>query len=409
MFRIQKRTVAFWLVCFSFFLVVFSSAPVWFLLPIQSYYMPVASLPIAIALLLSTRLKSPLFSRTDYLWPTLSIGMLLLVMAISSGRNVNGFFMVAFSVLVYSALFRLNLVDLRRLSDFLTYALACILIVSIPFYFFYLFGGNLPHFRFVFGLYTFDNYYFFLVDDRFNLQLIPRFCSVFIEPAQLGMTCVTLLFPQAGKWHTLRCRILFLALLMSFSLAAYACLVFMLFAVAWMKGKAVLGKIILLGTIVLSIGVTAMFYNRGDNLVNQLIVSRVMLDENGEMEGNNRATGLFVKEYDKFIASGEVLFGRGHESLEKFGFGNAGYRVYIYCYGLISVVFLLLMFWTLARTSTNRRACVSMLLLHALSFWAHGIPHRPMILIPLYILMFSTVTPLSYQMKQNKCKPLTVS
>jgi hypothetical protein len=118
-----------------------------------------------------------------------------------------------------------------------------------------------------------------------------------------------------------------------------------------------------------------------------------MLDEEGEMEGNNRTSDLFTKEYDKMISSGEIFFGRGNEELAKFGFGNSGYRVFIYCYGIVSVFCLCVMFFAVTRTSTNKRACISMLLIHALSFWAHGIPHRPYIYISLYVLLFSMVYP----------------
>ena len=50
-------------------------------------------------------------------------------------------------------------------------------------------------------------------------------------------------------------------------------MVAMLFSVSWMKGKAVIGKILILGSIILTIGVSSMFYNKGDNLINNLIVT----------------------------------------------------------------------------------------------------------------------------------------
>ena len=398
LFLIQKRTVALWLFYFGIIIVFFTSLTPWPLWPIQRYYMPMAFLPRVASMLLSLRLKAPLFTRKDYFFPLITMTLFLLVMALSSGRNINGIFMVFFSMTVYLSIFKVNIPELHKLSDILASIMACILSVSIPFFILYLIGFPLPHSRTGLGDYMFDNYLFFLIDDRFNWDIIPRFHSVFIEPAHLGMACVTLLYAQAGKWNTWRCRILFLALFMSFSLAAYVCMVAMLFSVSWMKGKAVIGKILLLGSIILTIGVGSMFYNKGDNLISNLIVSRLMLDEEGEMEGNNRTSDLFTKEYDKMISSGEVFFGRGNEELAKFGFGNSGYRVFIYCYGIVSVFCLCVMFFAVTRTSTNKRACISMLLIHALSFWAHGIPYGPYIYIPLYILLFSTVCPPTHSM-----------
>lgn len=314
-------------------------------------------------------------------------------MAIGSGRNINGIFMVAFSTMVYLSIFKVNLPELRKLSDVTATLMAALLVVSIPVFILHLLGFSLPHTTTSFLNYRFDNYRFFLVDHRFNWELIPRFHSVFLEPGHLGMACLTLLYTQAGKWDTWRCRVLFLALLMTFSLAAYLCTIVMLFSVSWMKGKAVIGKILLLGGFVLTIGIAATFYNRGDNLINQLIVSRVMLDENGEVVGNNRTTDLFTKEYEKAIASGDIIMGKGIEAVAKFGGGNAGYRVFIYSYGMISVVSLVVLFFCLLRTSINKRACISFLLLHCLSFWAHGVPHRFYIFVPTYIFLFCDVFP----------------
>lgn len=359
--------------------------------------MHLACLPIMASLLMSLHLKNPIFTRKDFFLPLISMGLLLFMMAVSSGRNINGIFMVFFSIIVYFSLYRVNIPDLHKLSDVIATCLAGILVISIPFYILYLLGFSLPHSRTGIGDYMFDNYRFFLIDDRSNWDLIPRFHSVFIEPSHLGMACVTLLYAQIGKWDTWRCRIIFLALLMTFSLAAYLCLVAMLFSVSWMKGKAVIGKILLLGGIVLTIGISAMFYNRGDNLINNMIVDRLMLNEDGEISGNNRTTDLFTREYEKLFSSGEILIGKGNEELSKFGFGNSGYRVFIYCNGLVSVVFLCLMFFAIVRTSPNKRACITMLLIHSMSFWAHGNPQRPYVYFPLYIFLFSTVYPPNHQ------------
>ena len=393
LYLIQKHSIAVWLFYFGAILVYFSSLTPWFLWPIQRYYMPLASLPILASLLMSVRLKRPIFTRKDYFLPVCSMSLLLLMMALSSGRNVNGFIMIVFSTTVYLSLFKVNIPLLRKLGDTIATLMACILAVSIPFFILHLLGFPLPHTQAEAFDYTFDNYRFFLVDHRFNWELIPRFHSVFIEPGQLGMACITLLYAQAGKWNTWRCRIIFLGLIMTFSLAAYLCLVVMLFSVSWMKGKAVIGKILLLGGVILVIGVGSMFYNRGENLINQMIVSRLLLNEDGEVEGNNRTTDLFTREYEKLFSTGEIIIGKGNEDLAKFGFGNSGYRVFIYCYGLVSVGCLLVLFYALLRSSTNKRAAISMLIIHGLSFWAHGIPHRPYLFIALYMLLFSPVCP----------------
>lgn len=393
LFLLPKRTVALWLLYAGVLFACWCTMAPWFLWPLFRFPAVVASLPIVASMLLSRTLRHPIYGRPGFQWPTLAMAVLLLVMALSSGRNINGVFMIAFSMVVYASVFWVRQEELRRLGDVLATAMALLLCVSIPAYVLYLIGFPLPHHSAAFDDYQFDNYLFFMVDLRFNFELIPRFHSVFLEPSHLGMACVALLYCQIGKWRTWRCRVLFLGLLMTFSLAAYVCLVVMLFSAAWMKGKAVVGKIVVLALLGGGIAVGAVFYNKGDNLMNQLIVQRLAINEDGEMEGDNRTTDLFTKEYDKALESGEIIFGKGMEEKNKFGFGNAGYRAYFYTYGLVTGLFLVLLFLTVARSSPNRRAVMCMLFIQLLSFIPHGQPIRFYTFIPFYILSFSAVYP----------------
>ena len=395
MLLIEKRAVVRWLFYFGILIAFFGTLDPWFLWPIYRYHILFAFVPVAASLLLFRGLRKPLFSRKDYIYPIATCSLLLLVMALSSGKNINGIFMVFFSSVIYLSLFRLDLKELERLGDFLATSMATLLSVSIPVYILYLIGVPLPHYHTApEGLdYAYENFYFFLLDDRFNFDLIPRFHSVFLEPSHLGMACISLLYCQIGKWNTWRCRILFLALFMSFSLAAYLCLVPMIFLSAWMKGKAVLGKIIMLSMFCACVVVGSIFYKRGDNLVNQMIVQRLTYNKEGELEGDNRTTGLFTKEYEKMIDSGDFWFGRGSEDMQKFGFGNAGYRVYIYTNGVISVFFVLVFFYAFMRTSRNKRAKIAVLVIQGMSFIAHAVPIKFYFFIPLYVLTFSDLYP----------------
>lgn len=406
LFKLPKRTVALWLMYAGVLFACWCTMAPWFLWPLYKYPAVLAFLPIAASMMLSRTLRNPIYGRPGFQWPTAMVVVLLLVMALSSGRNINGVFMIFFSALIYASVFWLRVDELRRLGDVMATTMALLLCVSIPAYVLYLAGFPLPHHSVEFGDYQFDNYLFFMVDLRFNFELIPRFHSVFLEPSHLGMACIALLYCQIGKWRTWRCRVIFLGLLMTFSLAAYVCLVVMLFSAAWMKGKAVLGKIVLLTSIGGAVVVGSIFYNKGDNLMNQLIVQRLTVNEDGEMEGDNRTTDLFTKEYDKLFESGEILFGKGMEEKEKFGFGNAGYRAYFYTYGLVTGLFLMLFFFTLARTSPNRRAVICMLFIQALSFIPHGQPIRFYTFIPFYILSFSAVTP-ARKTPQQPCPTTT--
>lgn len=395
-FLVEKRDVARWLFFFGMVIALFGSALPWFLWPIAKYYQLIAFLPIAMSLALSHSLRQPIYTRTDYIYPTVALTLLLFIINLCSGRNINGFIMSLFSVVIFLSLFEINRKDLQRLGIVLTNIMAAILAVSIPFYILYLTGFSLPHYHVApeAVLHTYENYRFFLIDDRFEIELIPRFISVFPEPSWLGMACVTLLFCQIGQWNTWRCRVLFLALAMTFSLAAYICAVIMLFASAYMKGKAILGKIVLLVSVIGAIGVGSIFYNRGDNLVNTLIVQRLTISNDGKLEGDNRATDTFIKEYDKMVANGEWVVGKGIEGMERFSEGgNSGYRVFVYTNGALSAAMLILFLATCLSTSDNRRAQICFCILMTMTFIAHGAPQKFLYFIPMYIFAFSPVRP----------------
>lgn len=396
LFLIEKRSVARWMFFLGILIAYYGTLNPWFLWPISRYVHYLAALPVAFSLMFSKNLRQGIFNRTDYIYPLVSCIVLQLVMALTSGKNINGLIVVAFSSTVYLSLFKVDRPELHRMCDMLATTMACLLSVSIPLYILYHLGISLPHSHIVPAEwdYSFENYYFFLVDDRFSFELLPRFHSVFLEPSHLGMACVALLYGQIGKWNTWRCRILFFAIAISFSLAAYICVVVLLFSAAWMKGKAILGKVVLLLSLCTVVIVGSLFYNKGENIINILIVQRLTTNDQGEFEGDNRTSDLFTKEYDKMAGSSDIILGKGMEAMERFGSsGNSGYRVFLYTYGLISVLFLLVFFLCLFSTSDNTRAKMAMSLISLLSFVAHGIPIKYYFFIPLFVLIYSEVRP----------------
>lgn len=395
LFMVNKQSAVRGMFFFGILLAVFTSATPWFLWSFYRFMVYLSALPIIMALYFDRKMTKMLFVNEEYKNPTILYFLLLICLALTGGKTIFGFVEIFFNVTIFYSLFRVDRNELRKLGDFLASSLAILLSVSIPFYILYLIGFPLPHHSLAPASfeYSFESYRFFLVDDRFMMELIPRFHSVFLEPSHLGMFCVAILYSQIGKWNSWKCYVLFTALAMSFSLAAYICTVAMLFSSAWMKGKAVIGKLIFLFVMCVSVIVGSIFYNKGDNLVNILIVQRLTSSDDGGIEGDNRTTHLFTKEYNKFAGSIDVLWGNGMDSMDKFGFGNAGYRVYIYKNGLISVMFLIAFFFTICRTSRNKRAIGSMLIISMMSFVAHGMPTKYYFFIPLYILLFSEVYP----------------
>lgn len=397
LFLLKKENLARWIFYVGILIVYYTSLTPWFLWRFYSIYQVLACFPIIVAILFSRGLSTPLFTRKDYIYPLAAYCVLLVVTALVNSKNVNGYILIVFNAIIFFSLFRVNVLEVRRIGAFLAKTMACLLSVSIPFYILYLLRFPLPHYHIVpsdFN-YAFENYYFFLIDDRATLQIIPRFHSVFLEPAHLGMACIVLLFSQIGQWNRWYNIVLFVAVILTFSLAAYVFLVILFFSASWMKGKSILGKIFILTAVCAFIAIAAMYYNKGENMVNQLIVQRLVVNEEGKIEGDNRVSGMFEKEYNQMASTSEILVGRGSESMKRFKYegGNAGFRVYIYRDGLISVFFLLILLLLIANTSSNKRAKMVFLFVQFVSFIPHAMPLRFYFFIPLFVLLYSDVIP----------------
>ena len=391
---IPIREIAFGLYFLGILLVFFTSLSPWFLWGLYFYGQFVAFIPIVSAFLLSRTLSQPLFTRTDYIYPIITYILCATVMNLLSGRNMNGYIGDAFNAVIFLSLFMLNIQDLVRLGNMLAKTFAILLVPSIFFYVLYLLGYSLPHYHVVttLGNYSYENYIFFLLDDRFAAQLIPRFHSVFLEPAHLAIACIALLLTQVRLWKRWYNIVIFVALIISFSLAGYVLMIAMLFGASWMKRQAIMRKILALLCVCAVVTVVSIFYNDGDNLVNDLIIQRLEMKDDGKLEGDNRVSEGFEKVYDNFAQSDRFLFGEGLDKYERYSTGgNAGYRVFFYVNGFISFIFLIVFYITFPAYSHNTRNKWVMYMIASMSFIAHAIPLKFYFFIPLYILVYRDI------------------
>ena len=187
------------------------------------------------------------------------------------------------------------------------------------------------------------------------------------------------------KWYNI---VLLITTLLTFSLAAYVLLPIIALMGAWAKGKRIIIAIISIIVVIVSIGIGALFYNDGDNLVNNLIMARLEISDDGKLEGDNRVTDSFDAEYQSFLSSSDLLTGREY-SMEKFGFGNSGYRVFLYDNGLIALLLVALFYLSLAVSSRqqNKRVILTMLTVTLLTFIIRSAPLAYNYFIPLYAFL----------------------
>ncbi len=381
LYLIRKEKLAMALACMGMLLAFLGSMSPWFMWGIGSFYPLVAAFFLIGALVISNTMEEPIFNRKDYLLPFAAFLLFAIYLNFSTGRNLNGYVMLVFKAVIFYCLFRMDLQKLQQIANFIVKVMGVLLAASLAGHFLYLMGFSLPGKDVQLGeFYSFTNYYLFLLDDRNLFAFVPRFNSYFPEPSHVGSAAAFLLFTQRGQWKKWYNMVLLATIFFSFSLAAYVYLTAIVFLNLWIKKKQMVRKLLLTIFIFLAGIVTAFTYNGGDNLVHDLILLRLEV-EDGQLAGDNRISGNFEKDYDNFLDSSDIVFGRVFENDE---FGNAGYKPFFYDHGLVGIVLMLLFYIVAMRGASNRRAAISSLILAGLYFIVSAFMLYEKLFLPLY-------------------------
>ena len=380
-----KRDIAIALFTIGIAINIFASIHVMYFWMIEAYC-PFVTMPLFImSVLLSRSTHTPIFTRTDFLLPTLLSLIVQYYQCLVNAQNIVPFIISTVSLCMFYCMFRIDKEIAEKSLTKICKVFAGFLIISILFFFLHFIGVNLPNVSVERGNYSYTNFFFFLLDDRelWNI-LIPRFNSVFLEPGHMGTTIIMLLATQIGKWKKWYNVVLFVALLMSFSLAAYCLGVMLLFLRLWMLRRKIVLKVLGLVSFLGIIVGGSFVYNDGDNMLNNLIVMRLEVSDTGDdFKGNNRVSEDFEKEFESFLGSSDVLFGR---EMDYEGWGNSGYRVYIYDYGMAGFALFLLFYFFAFRTGRDIRAITTAFVLAMTNFWIRGYPMLFAFLYPYFII-----------------------
>ena len=380
-----KRDIAIALFTIGIAINIFASIHVMYFWMIEAYC-PFVTMPLFImSVLLSRSTHTPIFTRTDFLLPTLLSLIVQYYQCLVNAQNIVPFIISTASLCMFYCMFRIDKEIAEKSLTKICKVFAGFLIISILFFFLHFIGVNLPNVSVERGNYSYTNFFFFLLDDRelWNI-LIPRFNSVFLEPGHMGTTIIMLLATQIGKWKKWYNVVLFVALLMSFSLAAYCLGVMLLFLRLWMLRRKIVLKVLGLVSFLGIIVGGSFVYNDGDNMLNNLIVMRLEVSDTGDdFKGNNRVSEDFEKEFESFLGSSDVLFGR---EMDYEGWGNSGYRVYIYDYGMAGFALFLVFYFFSFRTGRDIRAITTAFVLAMTNFWIRGYPMLFAFLYPYFII-----------------------
>lgn len=371
-YSIKKETLVRVFFYFGLLLAFFGSLHPWFLWPVGTLYPLPAGLLVGTAMLISKTTKNNWFTNEHFVAPVMGYVAISTYMLIASETNINGHIVNLFHVLIFFSIFRLNLDKLDEVYTFLCKVMGALLLVSIPAFLLYLLGFPFVGVNASYGedLYSYTNYFLFMIDDRTLWAFFPRFSSVFLEPGHLGTATALLLSTQFGKWKKWYNLVLLVALLLTFSLAAYVIYVVVIFLKLWVQGKQFVGKLVLTVSLIGAVVAGSFFYNNGENLLHDLILIRLEV-EDGELAGNNRVTDSFDTDFQKLAESSGIIFGKKRENPE---FGNSGYKVFIYENGIIGTILMLIFYLTSLGKIKSRKSAISSFVIALLGFIVRGYP-----------------------------------
>ena len=282
------------------------------------------------------------------------------------------------AVLVLAFVMAMSIDEKKQIVTMTTNLYAWIVGISMLAYLFVISGIDMPYstievpdnlfYR------PFLNYRLFIVSTQTTV-FFQRFQSIFTEPGHLSMISALLLYVNQYELKKKSVLIIFVSVLMTLSLSGYLLMIFgyliQIVAKSNKMYRTVL-KIVTVTALLVSIGL--IYYSiHPDSMFSRLILSRLELDEERGIRGNNRVSDRFDHFYEThFLASTEnilwgmnlteaehwILFGRG---------GENSHRVFLLNHGVISLVLLFLMYFCIVAISPSKLG-FGFLILYCLSF-----------------------------------------
>lgn len=283
---------------------------------------------------------------------------------------------------------RITLLDLLKsyLTIIVTISLAAWVMVRL--------GVNLPYENIEINDFhnNVNNYYFFSTNPLADeINLFPRFSGMFLEAGQLATPCVLFIFSDGGAFKDKRNIILLIAVILSFSLVAYAML-----AIGYsirgiiINRKNLLIKVFIPVVILLSVGYVMFQAANDDNPIYAMILSRLEADDENGFVGNNR-TGEYVDyRFEKLMQSSDKWFGISSEfarTKDDWTSSASGYKKYIIHNGLVGFLLLWLMVFSVFKVNKSRYNYLFLFLVF-LAFMPRSMLSKTMWLFPVVLGFF---------------------
>lgn len=207
--------------------------------------------------------------------------------------------------------------------------LSFILLITIFAWLLFLAGFSFSHGKYVDlgdGYHYLLDYKFFVVSETVERGSFMRFSSVFVEPGWIGTICCFTIFGMSINFKRIPFWLCLAGLLLSISLSAVVNLLVCGLLWIWQTSKHRLIWLSLFLLTLIGFFLFAINYKNGDNAINELIVERLVYDEDVGIVGNNRTDDAFDYEYEDVIGGGDKWFGIAYKVDKQFRETNEWYN-----------------------------------------------------------------------------------
>jgi len=386
--EIDKNAVSWWLLCGGMILFFFADMHPWFMWPVEQFMMPGGAMLCGMAVVLSMTTDKPLFERTDSFYAFLFSSVVYVYCMMTTYVTFGSIVISISAIIAFYCLLRLSPKNAERLIDVIAMCYGTLMIFSVGAFLAVLLGVSIPFTdaEYQDGNYHYLNYRFFMISILDMGEEMPRFCSYFIEPSHLGTTACFLLLAQWGKWRKWYNIPIMAAIFCSLSLAAYVIFPLIVLLGFWIDRKSILPKVAILLGLVVIFFVAVMSYEGGDNVLYDRVVDRLTIEDGG-LKGNNRVDEDFHNLLMDMLDSPDIFFGRDGTKLD---WGNSGAMVFLYDYGIVGMILILLMYLAVFLLGSDKRRAISAAMVISIIFMVDGHALWLCYFIPIYVTAVST-------------------
>lgn len=238
----------------------------------------------------------------------------------------------------------------KNVIDNITKWYAWLVAVSILIYVLTLFV-NIPNFGILsngdrYG--SFVNYIFYVKEFGGFETGILRFGGPFLEPGYVGMMGAFLLFVNKFDLKRMDLQVILLSVLLSLSLAGWVLAVIGFFEIEFYKGNINIKRVFSLSCLLVVFILFGFFYNNGDNVINNEILSRLAFDEEKGFVGNNRNMETMMEFFKSMWGNWDLIL-YGYPPTAFYGLADwetigAGLDRFVVFHGLMGVLYVFLFY-----------------------------------------------------------------